>query len=129
MPKFILTFIGGLIAAVILAAAAASANSTTAYANFDIRNKSDQCVFWNLPTKRDGTRYGTLRPGESSKEYQIVGNAFGSATSAKIEAKIQDCGTHHQIGPVRYDYIPVNSRSELSIHKQSPGVYIMRHGP
>lgn len=120
----------GLIAATILVPTAVSANNTTAYANFDIRNKSDQCVFWRLPTKKEGITQGTLRPGESAeKQFQIVGNAFGSATSVKIEAKIEDCATRNQIGPVRYDYIPVNSRSELSIHKLSNGSYIMRHGP
>lgn len=123
MTKFII----GLIAAMIVMPTAAPANNTTVFAIFDIRNKSDQCVSWQIPNSKN---YGFLHPGESAVNRQErVGNAFSTATSVRIEATVQDCTTRRQIGPMRYDYIPVNSRSELSIHKQSPGVYIMRHGP
>jgi hypothetical protein len=123
-------FLFGLLTLAIFAPIAAYSNTTTVYANYDIRNKSDQCVFFIFPNQKVGTTQGYLKPGESSgRHFVVVGNAFGVHYSVRIEATIQNCQTRQQIGPMRYDYIPSDATSELSIHGKSPGGYIMRHGP
>jgi hypothetical protein len=118
----------GLMAAMILAPVAASA---AGYATVDIRNKSDVCVFWQFPVAggfvAEPPPKGMLRPGESAMSQSMhVGN---TTRSARLEAQPEECATHRKIGPLRYDNVPSRSHSELSIHKQSPGVYIMKHGP
>lgn len=112
-----------------LAPTAAYSNATQVFVKFDIRNKSDQCVFWIFPNQKDGSTQGYLKPGESAVNQSFrVGNAFGVHYSARIEATIQNCTTRQQIGPMRYDNVPSDAKSELSIHKAGNG-YIMRHGP
>jgi hypothetical protein len=112
-----------------LAPVAAYSNATQVFVKFDIRNKSDQCVFWIFPNQKDGSTQGYLRPGESAVNQSFrVGNAFGVHYSARIEATIQNCNTRAQIGPMRYDNVPSDATSELSIHGKG-GSYIMRHGP
>ena len=111
-----------------LAPTAAYSNTTQVFVKFDIRNKSDRCVFWIFPNQKDGSTQGYLKPGESAVNQSFrVGNAFGVHYSARIEATIQDCATRRQI-VMRYDNVPADATSELSIHKQG-STYIMRHGP
>ncbi|MGB6984592.1 MAG: hypothetical protein WBD74_01310 [Candidatus Aquilonibacter sp.] len=104
-----------------------AAYSHEVFARFDLRNKSDQCVVWFLPKEKNIQGY--LKPGASAYRSVPVHTEVGVHYSVRIDATIEDCKTGKQIGPSRYDYIPGDANSELSIHKQSPGVYIMRHGP
>lgn len=116
-------FIFALIAATILAQIpiASQAGSVNAIATLDLRNKSDQCVWWNVP----GERNDALRPGQSTV-ISVMSASYSS--SRQVIAKIVNC-SNNQLIVERYDYIPISGRSELSIHKLSNGSYIMRHGP
>lgn len=119
-----------LIAAAILVPTAASAG----HLNYDLRNKSDRCVRWYIePTihVRGAQTHGFLAPGESySGRVNDIHWTENPGFNYKILAQFEHCqGTHDRIKPDRYDYIPFNGTSELSMHKQSEGVYIMRHGP
>lgn len=121
-------FIFGLIAAAILAPipVPTQAWSVNAIATLDLRNKSDQCVWWNIPaTTATGEKYsGEVKAGQSS----VISVMSGSTSSSRrINAKIINC-SNNQLIIERYDYIPISGRSELSVHKQG-STYIMRHGP
>ncbi|MGB6984594.1 MAG: hypothetical protein WBD74_01320 [Candidatus Aquilonibacter sp.] len=117
-------FIFGLIATAILAQipVPSQAGSVNAIATLDLRNKSDQCVWWNIPNK--DRLQGEVGPGQSTVISIMVASY---SSSSRINAKIVNCG-NHQLIVERYDYVPISGRSELSVHKQG-NTYIMRHGP
>jgi hypothetical protein len=121
-------FIFSLIAAAILAQVPvpSQAGSVNAIATLDLRNKSDQCVWWNIPatTATGQTLSGDVRAGQSTV-ISVMSASYSS--SRRINAKIVNC-SNHQLIVERYDYVPISGRSELSVHKQG-NTYIMRHGP
>ncbi len=118
-------FIFGLIATAMLAQipVPSQAGSVNAIATLDLRNKSDQCVWWIFPENKD-RRQGELTPGQSTVVSIMVASY---SSSSRINAKIVNC-SNHQLIVERYDYVPISGKSELSIHKQG-NTYIMRHGP
>ena len=118
MRKFVLALIA--VAILALTPALSQAGSVNAIATLDLRNKSDQCVWWNVP----GERNDALKPGQSTV-ISVMSASYSS--SRKVIAKIVNC-SNNQLIVERYDYIPISGRSELSIHNQG-GTYIMRHGP
>lgn len=121
-------FIFGLIAAAILAQipVPSQAGSVNAIATLDLRNKSDQCVWWNIPaTSATGSNLsGDVKPGRSTV-ISIMSASYSS--SRRINAKIVNC-SNNQLIIERYDYVPISGKSELSVHNQG-STYIMRHGP
>jgi len=105
-----------------LTVASGQAGSVNAVATLDLANKSDQCVWWDIP----GERNGELKPGHSTV-ISVMSASYSS--SRKVIAKIVNCSNNQLIPPERYDYIPISGRSQLTIHKVSNNSYIMRHGP
>jgi hypothetical protein len=124
MRKFILALIA--VAVLVLAPTLSQAGSVNAIATLDLRNKSDQCVWWNIPstTATGGNLSGDVKPGQSTV-ISVMSASYSS--SRRINAKIVNC-SNNQLIIERYDYIPISGRSELSVHGQG-GSYIMRHGP
>jgi hypothetical protein len=126
---FMQKFIFGLIAAAILVAGPmpSQAGSVNAIATLDLRNKSDQCVWWNIPatTATGSNLSGDVKPGQSTV-ISIMSASYSS--SRRINAKIVNC-SNNQLIIERYDYVPISGRSELSVHGNQSSGYIMRHGP
>lgn len=120
MRKFIFVLIGAAILA--QAPVSSQAGSVNAIATLDMGNKSDQCVWWNIP----GERNGELKPGQSTV-ISVMSASYSS--SRRVDVKIVNCANNQLIPPERYDYIPISGKSQLTIHKLSNGSYIMRHGP
>ncbi|MGB6984593.1 MAG: hypothetical protein WBD74_01315 [Candidatus Aquilonibacter sp.] len=115
-------FIFGLIATAMLAQlpVPSQAGNTFEEAKVDLRNKSDQCVSYDVPGTRER---GFIESGGYA--YVYVRSLLTS--NWKITAKIVNCSTRALIIE-RYDYFPASGRSELSVHNQG-STYIMRHGP
>jgi hypothetical protein len=116
-----------LIAAAVLVAAAAKPGQT-AGSSLDIANKSDKCVnidimYVNNSGVEDHHRT-FMKPGETRHVYIWPQGTHGSP---KVVADIEHCDSRQMIVR-RYDYIPNQGASQLSIHNQGATV-IMRHGP
>jgi hypothetical protein len=116
-----------LIAAAVLVAAAAKPGQASG-SQLDIANKSDKCAnidikYFNNSGVED--HYRTfLKRGESRHVYIWPAGTHGSP---KVDADIEYCDSR-QLIVRRYDYIPNQGASQLTIHNQGTTV-IMRHGP
>lgn len=113
-------FMFGLIAAAILAQipVPTQASDINPITMLDLRNKSDQCVEYDVAAQR-----GTIQPGHFAHIY--VDSAWVSSMR-KVIARIVNCSTRALIVE-EYIYIPTEGRSYLIVQKQG-STYVMRHG-